>query len=167
MGGRASSRAAIEARFFMDEQPVRKKPVHGVIPYRGQTTIVFVTACVKDRKPILATHKMHENLVGVWRGSAHWLVGRYVVMPDHVHFFVSPTDKAGKLEEWMGYWKRRFAKRINRVGIWQSDHWDTRLRSVLSYHEKWEYVRSNPVRHGLVETPEDWPYQGEIFELQW
>jgi hypothetical protein len=25
---------------------------------------------------------------------------------------------------------------------------------------KWLYVRNNPVRHGLVEHPDDWPFQG-------
>ncbi len=28
--------------------------------------------------------------------------------------------------------------------------------------QKWEYVRDNPVRHGLVASAEEWPYQGEI-----
>ena len=38
---------------------------------------------------------------------------------------------------------------------WQSDHWDTRLRSGESYDAKWEYVRNNPVRAGLVKTAEE------------
>jgi hypothetical protein len=33
------------------------------------------------------------------------------------------------------------------------------LRSDESLSEKWEYVRQNPVRAGLVEHSEDWPYQ--------
>jgi hypothetical protein len=36
---------------------------------------------------------------------------------------------------------------------WQTDHWDRRLRSDESYAEKWEYVRCNAVRHGLVARP--------------
>jgi hypothetical protein len=36
-----------------------------------------------------------------------------------------------------------------------------------SYDEKWEYVRSNPVRHSYVTDPADWPYQGELNELRW
>jgi putative transposase len=36
------------------------------------------------------------------------------------------------------------------------------LRSRESYSQKWDYVRMNPVRAGLSQTPEDWPYQGKI-----
>lgn len=50
---------------------------------------------------------------------------------------------------------------------WQSDCWDTQVRSGTHYAEKWEYVRNNPMRAGLVNTPEDWPWQGEINVLRW
>jgi hypothetical protein len=36
-----------------------------------------------------------------------------------------------------------------------------------NYHEKWEYVRQNPVRKGFVPSPDDWPYQGILNELRW
>ena len=36
------------------------------------------------------------------------------------------------------------------------------LRSDESYSQKWNYVRENPVRAGLVKSAADWPYQGEI-----
>ncbi len=32
---------------------------------------------------------------------------------------------------------------------------------------KWEYIRHNPVRAGLVNDPDDWPYQGEMHVLRW
>ena len=35
------------------------------------------------------------------------------------------------------------------------------------YTAKWEYVRSNPVRHGHVVNSGDWPYQGELNILEW
>lgn len=41
------------------------------------------------------------------------------------------------------------------------------MRSAESYDAKWEYVRANPVRAGLVADPDDWPYQGEISILPW
>ena len=50
---------------------------------------------------------------------------------------------------------------------WQSHKWDTRLRREESYHDKWEYVRLNPVRKGLAATPEQWPFQGVMHELRW
>ena len=52
--------------------------------------IYFVTTCTHDRKPVLARYDAAEVLIDEWR-AAHdrhgWAVGRYVVMPDHVHFF--------------------------------------------------------------------------------
>jgi len=46
--------------------------------------------------------------------------------------------------------------------IWQEGFFDHVLRSNESYAQKWECVRENPVRAGLVNRSEDWPYQGEI-----
>ena len=51
--------------------------------------------------------------------------------------------------------------------LWQQDGWDTQLRQGESYQAKWEYVRRNPVRAGLVSAPEDWLFQGELNILPW
>ena len=42
-----------------------------------------------------------------------------------------------------------------------------RLRRDESYSEKWDYVRMNPVRAGLIADPDRWPYQGILNELPW
>jgi len=90
-----------------------------------------------------------------------------MIMPDHIHLF---AGLAGTIpfENWVVYWKSLFTKRHEIDGHrWQSRQWDRRVRTRKSYEEKWEYIRHNPVRHGLVEKPEDWPYQGELFTLDW
>jgi len=46
--------------------------------------------------------------------------------------------------------------------IWQPGFFDHVMRNSESYASKWQYVRENPVRAGLVERSEDWLYQGEI-----
>ena len=51
--------------------------------------------------------------------------------------------------------------------LWQTDCWDTQLRHVNHYAEKWEYVRANSVRKGLAPTSAAWPYQGCLRELRW
>ena len=51
--------------------------------------------------------------------------------------------------------------------LFQRDCWDRQLRSGESYNEKWQYVRNNPVRKGLVAQADDWPYQGVITPLVW
>src|SRR5213082_3467310 len=49
---------------------------------------------------------------------------------------------------------------------WQKGFFDHILRSGDSYSEKWEYVRENPVRASLVKAGTDWPFVGEIFDLE-
>ena len=39
------------------------------------------------------------------------------------------------------------------------------LRGGERYSQKWDYVRQNPVRAGLVHDANDWPFQGEIVRL--
>ena len=56
---------------------------------------------------------------------------------------------------------------VSSVRAWQDGFFDHLLRSGESYAEKWNYVRMNPVRAGLVARPEDWPYSGEIEKLSW
>ncbi len=46
--------------------------------------------------------------------------------------------------------------------VWQPGFFDHLLRGSESYAEKWAYVRETPVRAGLVDDADDWPYQGEI-----
>ena len=148
--------------------PERKHPAHGVLLIDGQPTVVFDTVCTKDRKKWLATPEVHEILKEVWVEADAWLMGRYVIMPDHVHFFSWFVGSAVEYQNWVKYWKSQFTKKFKRADYrWQTDDWDTRMRSLRTYEEKWLYVKYNAVRHGLVAKPDDWPYQGEIYKLVW
>ena len=53
--------------------------------------LYFVTVCNADRKPFLANARVHEHFrkfgeAGLTRGV---FVGKYVLMPDHLHLFVA------------------------------------------------------------------------------
>ena len=146
----------------------RKKPATGVFISPHQPTIVFLTVCTKNRIQWLTQAEVHELLVDVWKQANAWLVGYYLLMPDHVHLFCSPMDMITTLDNWVTYWKRLFSKKHSEpTWKWQSQKWDTRLRRTDSYEEKWNYVRHNPVRKNLVANPDDWPYQGMLNELRW
>jgi REP element-mobilizing transposase RayT len=133
--------------------------------------IIFLTVCTSRRKPIFANAKAHELLCDSWRKANHWSIGKYVILPDHIHLFCSPaTQEVTSIRKWVQYWKALVSQAWpNRWDhpIWQKDIWDTQLRRGDNYREKWEYVQNNPVRHGLVESAEQWPYQGEIKSLMW
>jgi REP element-mobilizing transposase RayT len=136
----------------------------------NRAVVVFVTVCAVKRRAILASPRIHQTIVSAWRGASTWPVGRYVVMPDHIHFFCAPNgNDIPSLERWMRYWKSVVTKGIGaKCGdVWQRDHWDRQLRSVESYADKWESVRRNPVRHGYCDDPDEWPFQGELNILRW
>ncbi len=146
----------------------RNKPAHGVRLDASRSTIVFVTVCTRDRRAWLADPAIHRILCDVWDRSRAWVVGRYVLMPDHLHLFAAPGQIDLLLDNWVRYWKSQVTKILMAPSQgWQVDHWDTRLRSGESYEEKWAYVRNNPVRAGLVAQTEDWPFQGELNPLEW
>ena len=148
--------------------PVRHHPASGVFFQSLGPTIVFVTVCTLKRQPWLAQPAAHETLKRVWQEARAWLVGYYLLMPDHAHFFCAPGNPDITLNRWITYWKRLFTQSApNPEWKWQSDRWDTRLRKSESYGEKWQYVALNPVRKGLVAKPEDWPYQGVLNDLPW
>jgi REP element-mobilizing transposase RayT len=136
--------------------------------------IYFLTTCTHLRKPILASKPIIQILVDEWHNerSRHgWVVGRYVIMPDRVHFFCAPESDAKLLSTFLGLWKEWTSKAIKRaVGlprrVWQEEFFDRVLRSSESYAQKWDYVRENPTRAGLVMRADDWPWQGEIDELR-
>ena len=66
----------------------RRHPAKGVFIFRGQPTIVFLTVCTQNRTPCLANTRVHDALVASWDDADAWLVGCYLIMPDHIHLFV-------------------------------------------------------------------------------
>ena len=154
------------------ESDGRKHPVHWpVVETFNTPVIIFLTAVTRNRKPILANDEAHAAIVSAWREAKRWLVGRYILMPDHVHLFCAPnTQLPEPLLTWTAFWKSQSARtwpNPQNQPVWQRHFWDTQLRRGESYDEKWEYVLANPVRAGLVSRVEDWPFQGELNELRW
>jgi putative transposase len=151
--------------------------------------LYFVTFNTLARVRLLDNGAIHTAFQaytqrGVKLGAA---TGRYVIMPDHVHLFVRIADRI-KLGQWVKGLKRHLDEVLIRMGntpqrvpialsagdsghysklksFWQPGFFDHVLRHDESYSEKWLYVCMNPVRAGLVERHEDWPYQGEIVRI--
>jgi putative transposase len=152
--------------------PIRKSPIHlPIIEVFNRPVIVFVTVCCQDRKSVLCKPDVHQLLLDAWMKADSWRLGRYVIMPDHIHFFCSPSiADYPELKTWVRYWKSissRSWPRRHEQPIWQRSFWDTQLRNGATYREKWEYVRQNPVRAGLCDNVEAWPFQGELNVLEW
>jgi REP element-mobilizing transposase RayT len=138
-----------------------------------ETPVYFITACTENRRQLLAhddAHEVFRNFCILARGRGV-LVGRYVLMPDHLHLFVCIPPGALGLSMWMKSLKNTMSKHWREQGIeaphWQKGFFDHLLRSTESHAEKWKYVRDNPVRAGLVEDAEDWPHAGVIQPDSW
>ncbi len=135
--------------------------------------IYFLTTCTHNRQSILTSPGIPGMLIDSWQASRKinaCVVGRYVVMPDHVHFFATPMPGGKSLSDFMRDWKRWTGGKISRdlrlpSQIWQPEFFDHVMRSAKSYDEKWSYVRENPVRAGLVANAEAWPHAGECEAL--
>ena len=149
-------------------EPGRHTPAKGVhVSLRGPNW-VFLTVCTEKREPWLARASVQRTLHGIWETTATaWLVSDYLLMPDHLHLFCAPRDLRFTIERWIGFWKDRFAKAHPDAGKFQAGGFHHRLRSDESYAQKWQYVRENPVRHGLIGKSEEWPCFGRVHEIRW
>ena len=182
--------------------PLRKHPSRNSVHEQGfRSTILYVTVCTEGRNPILAGKDMVNIILSAWANAQNWIIGRYVIMPDHIHFFCAPaTYPAPDFHRWMKQWKSlaaiawRKADNAQFTGgpqfiaadndadtpdamncvppkrnppLFQRNCWDTQMRTGEQYEEKWQYVRNNPVRMGLAENADDWPYQGVVNDLSW
>lgn len=150
--------------------PLRRHPAHPPPLRRHNTPVILhVTICLADRRALLATDAVHDALHTAWNTARAWLVGYYLVMPDHLHLFCAPGDHTPPaVKAWTKYWKRLASQAAPILhGQWLPDCWDTQMRSQEHYARKLEYVTQNPVRKGLVEKSDDWPYQGKIGDLVW
>jgi putative transposase len=130
----------------------------------------FLTFCTYNRVPILAQPYIHQAFrsfteASTTRGA---FVGRYVIMPDHIHLFAAFDEKTS-MAAWIKSLKNYLSKALRESNIeaphWQKGYFDHLLRSEESYGSKWEYIFHNPVRHQLVSKPSLWPFQGEINPL--
>ena len=150
----------------------------------------FFSRSTEKRARWLAQSPVQRALHDLWQGTATaWLVSDYLLMPDHVHLFCAPNNLKFTIERWIGFWKDQFAKNAKNWGgaaappcrkiiappgheqingrQFQAGGFHHRLRDGENYAQKWQYVRENPVRAGLVARPEDSPYQGRVHEINW
>jgi len=154
------------------EPESRKHPSRQITVSAGNLSVILhITACTFRRHRILASNEIHNLIVDAWMHAPEWTVGRYVVMPDHVHLFAAENEFQGyPLGQWVGKWKAHVSRHWpfkKDQPIWQRNFWDHQLRNGDSYDVKWLYVRNNPVRHGFVSDPDDWPFQGTLNDLWW
>jgi REP element-mobilizing transposase RayT len=146
-------------------QPRRLEGIY----YDYPTYYLTLVAC--NRNYLFANSEVHASIIAfAERAVDHGVsVGRYVMMPDHIHLFAAFAPESISLSDWIKSLKNSLSKCLRSTGHrpphWQKGFFDRVLRGEESYGLKWEYVRNNPVRSGYVDQPDDWPFQGQICDL--
>ena len=127
------------------------------------------------------------------RRERPFTVDAWVVMPDHMHaVWRLPDGDADYSTRW-GAIKGRFTRDIGRAGftppptfprvvtggvagvnpglrqhkgergVWQRRFWEHHIRNKAEWQACVEYCWHNPVKHGFVTDPADWPYSSFRF----
>jgi putative transposase len=130
----------------------------------------FLTVCLNDRRSDLLVREI-DILRASWRDAA---VSRpfetvaAVVLPEHMHFVWRLPDDDHDFPTRMAQLKTGFTRRLpehekargrkGERGVWQSRYWEHCIRDDEDLSRHIDYIHWNPVKHRLVEDPDDWPY---------
>jgi putative transposase len=151
--------------------PMRKRRLERLEQIYRESPLLFVTFCTYERRKLLANDIIHQSFIqfGTQAREHGNFFGHYVIMPDHVHFFVA-MENPHELSGLMKSLKNSLSKTLRNLGHaaphWQKDFFDHVLRSDSSYDEKWDYVKANPARAGFVSKAEEWKFCGEMVPLE-
>ena len=142
------------------QHPSRKRLPHSTPSLVADGALYFITInCVPRNHNQLAypaiASAISQSLLYLQENGKLW-VYLLMLMPDHLHGLFSFAHEVS-MRRLISDWKR-FVTRHNAI-TWQRDFFDHRIRSDAFCDEKWHYIRDNPVRKGLVNTPDEWPFQ--------
>ena len=145
---------------------------------------VFFTVCLAQRGSRLLIDEIDilREAVQTTRARRPFHIDAWVVLPDHMHtVWTLPEDDPSFSQRW-GMIKARFSKHVRlagraptvpdfgagggvnpalrkgEVGIWQRRFWEHHIRDRADYDAHVSYCLLNPVRHGLVDRPEEWEF---------
>ncbi len=138
----------------------------------------FFTVNLEDRESRLLVEQ-----IDILRGAYHSVCKEHpfttraiVILPDHIHaVWTLPPGDANFSTRWkkikarfsralhsrgLGYGVTQSPSRISRgeTGPWQRRFWEHTIRDQADLAHHIAYCHNNPVWHGLVSEPEQWPY---------
>jgi putative transposase len=138
----------------------------------------FFTVVTHERRPILTTdlgRACLHNALETIRAGLPFNLTAIVLLPDHLHtIWTMPPGDAGYSRRWRRI-KEEFTeaflqgggqegtvsasrrKRQER-GIWQRRFWEHTLEDEGDFERHMDYIHYNPVKHGFVKCPGNWPY---------
>jgi putative transposase len=141
------------------EGPVRRRLPHKIPQWVKEGSFYFLTINCKPRglnhlcryktgnATLQAAAYYHEHLI--------WHCRLLLLMPDHLHAVIAFPREPG-MEMIVENWKK-FLARVHDISF-QRGFFDHRLRSEEQTIEKIGYILLNPVRRGLCDGAEYWPW---------
>src|SRR5208337_4135210 len=134
----------------------------GLKRYQQAGDLHFITFSCYRRQPLLASAHAKQlvelALERARRGYGFYVTG-YVIMPEDVHLLVSEPERS-TLARALQALKQSVARKLigGREHFWQARYYDFNVWTPKKRKEKLCYMHGNPVKRGLVEKPEDWPW---------
>lgn len=128
----------------------------------------FFTVVTYGRRPLLAD-EININLLRQALASAKtrrpFDVEAMVVLPDHLHCIwrlpAGDADFSGRWRAVKQFVSKRLDTAVSPRGekpVWQRRFWEHLIRDQEDWRRHMDYIHFNPVKHGLVAAPEDWPH---------
>jgi putative transposase len=151
--------------------------------YYVPDSIVFITQVVDGRIPVFRNPR-HLDLLREIMHEAQRLypfaMVAFAFLPDHFHLLLKPAAGITHTQI-MHSIKPNFTKAYKTslsmqgsMKFWQKRYWDHIIRDEDDFANHLHYIHYNPVKHGHVSKPEDWPHSSflswkarGIYEDEW
>lgn len=125
----------------------------------------FVSAVTWGRRSLFQSELMSELFVAVlfdYARQGKYAIHEFVVMPNHFHLLITPGPLLALercLQLIKGGFSFRAKKELQFAGeIWEKSFTNHRIRDAVDYTNHRKYIWENPVRAGLVSSPEEYEY---------
>jgi putative transposase len=125
----------------------------------------FVTTKTSMGRRLLQSERNATLFIDVLRlyvASRKFQIHDFVVMPDHVHLLLTvgiDTTIERAMQLIKGGFSYRLKKECGYSGeVWQRGFSEVRVEDAQSFLQHREYIAWNPVKAGLVDSPEKFPY---------
>ena len=124
-----------------------------------QTRTYLVTAVTAQRRSLFqvaATAELLELTILDYRSQGRFLL--HAFMPDHFHALLTPAPDVS-LEKAMQFIKGGFSFRMkSKLDVWMRSFNESQIMTKDKFMNCVLYIEQNPVRRGLVSTPEAYPF---------
>jgi putative transposase len=125
-----------------------------------------------NRAAIVATPADYQFLLDLLGDAAHQFdvaIHAYVLMSNHFHLLATPQTVDG-LPKMMQAVGRTYVRYFNRLQQRTGTLWEGRYKSTVIQTDRYlltcmAYIDLNPVRAGLVSTPQDYPWSSHLHYL--